>query len=109
MRLRKSKISTKLGLDDINVFYLQILIELMHISMLDRSGGRRNCLGYNGTVRSTMMDVKINVILLAALVGTTIKSLTVGSEFNCWYWIKYGAVYTNWYFDDKRTTFNPGY
>lgn len=28
-----------------------------------------------------------------------IKSVVVGSEFSFWKWIKYGKLYTHWYFN----------
>ena len=37
-----------------------------------------------------------NTILLV-LIGITIKSLTVGSEFSFYLWFKHGKKYTHWY------------
>jgi len=51
------------------------------------------------------MHLKITIIL--ALVA--LKAITIGSDFNFWYWIKWGKIYTEWYFNKERTTFIEPY
>ena len=34
-----------------------------------------------------------------------IKSILIGSEFNFYYWIKYGKKYTKWYNQTRRPKF----
>ena len=33
------------------------------------------------------------------------KAITIGSDFNLWYWIKYGKEYRTWYIRTSRPKF----
>jgi hypothetical protein len=54
---------------------------------------------YNGGI--DMIVVQILIALVA------VKAMTIGSEFNCYLWLKHGKAYREWYFNKDRTTF-PG-
>lgn len=47
----------------------------------------------------------MGTILIVLLVVVAVKSLTIGSEFNFYYWYKYGKKYTDWYFNNDRRIF----
>lgn len=51
------------------------------------------------------MDIITVAIIIIGL--DWFKSITVGSEFNFFHWIRYQKVYTSWYFDKERTEFKP--
>lgn len=42
------------------------------------------------------------IISFSVLYLIFLKSVTIGSEFNFWYWIKYGKKYMEWY-SNKET------
>jgi hypothetical protein len=42
---------------------------------------------------------------LITLWAMIIKALFIGSQFNFYYWIKYGKKYIQWYDDEKRRSF----
>jgi len=47
----------------------------------------------------------IEDIFIGFMVVFFLKSFFVGSDFNLWLWLRYGKVYTKWYFDKERNTF----
>jgi len=51
-----------------------------------------------------MYEILLKVAVIG-LVLITIKAIFVGSSFNFYYWIKFGKIYTKWYFDEKRASF----
>ena len=51
------------------------------------------------------MDIVTMAIIIIGL--DWVKGVTIGSEFNFFYWLRYQAEYTKWYFDNERTEFKP--
>lgn len=45
------------------------------------------------------------IILFVGFGLVYLKAITIGSEFNFYYWFKYKKEYTDWYFN--RDEFNP--
>lgn len=51
----------------------------------------------------------VTILTIAIAVAATdyLKALIIGSDFNFYFWFKYGKEYSNWYFNSERTTFRP--
>ena len=51
----------------------------------------------------------IDKVFYAMLVITWLKSITIGSTFNFWLWLKYGRDYFNWYRTLMEQEYKPNY
>ncbi len=50
------------------------------------------------------MDISYRILLIGVSI-LAFKAITIGSEFNFYYWFKYGRRYWDWY--NKREEFKP--